>query len=480
MIQTEYFGAYTIELWEYMLLPVFLIIIFSISARIKNRRIEKEPYYKYYIPGVLAKVFGGLGLCFVYVYYYRGGDTIMYYESSWAMTNLFWDTPGDFFTVLFGDNTREHHSLFSNTTGFPYEYLYFDHRTFLVIRIVSPIMILCFKSYILSTVVLAWVAYSGLWRLFVLFCTYYKDLHLQFAIAILFFPSVVFWGSGILKDTITLSATCWFVYSFYKIFLQKKSRFKHTIALLLSGFLIVSIKPYIILTLLPGALSWVFFERINRIRNRFLKYMLIPVIFIACLGGALAVLSLLGNMLDKFSLDKVIETAVVTQNDLKQDYYQGNSFDIGEIDPSLAGIIAKAPLAITAGIYRPFLWDSNNAVMLISALENTFVLGLSLFLLIRIKVRRLLAIFFNNPLLLFCISYAVLFAFSIGLTTSNFGALVRFKIPYISFFISGLFILLYFNRKENRKLVKVAHEEMQEKSTGKKAAPMRQAAVSRR
>jgi len=47
----------------------------------------------------------------------------------------------------------------------------------------------------------------------------------------------------------------------------------------------------------------------------------------------------------------------------------------------------------------------------------------------------------KHEILFFCITFAVLFAFMIGLTTPNFGALVRFKIPLIPFFAAWLVIM---------------------------------------
>jgi hypothetical protein len=44
---------------------------------------------------------------------------------------------------------------------------------------------------------------------------------------------------------------------------------------------------------------------------------------------------------------------------------------------------------------------------------------------------------------MFCFSFAIFFAFSVGLTTSNFGSLVRYKIPATPFFMAALFIVRY-------------------------------------
>lgn len=461
MVKTEYYGYFTIEIWEYLLLPFFLFLILLISIRVRNRNIVKHPDYKYYIPGLFAKLGGSVLFCLIYIYYYSGGDTTAYYESAMAFANMFNKNFLNFFQVLFGDNTFENLSLFDTETGWPLRYMYFDSQTLMVIRIISPLMVLSFKSYLLCTILLSWLSYFGIWRLFRLFSEYYKPLTKQFAIAVLFIPSVVFWGSGILKDTITLSATCWFVYGVYRAFIQKKGIILYIIVTLLAAYFIVSIKPYIFITLLPGTLFWIFYERLLKIKNKALLAVYMPMIYIVSIIGGAFVLSKLGDTMAKFSLDRVLHTAAITQQDLKQGYYSANSFDIGEFDPTLPGIMSKAPAAITAGLFRPFLWDSGNIVMLFSALENTFILGLAFLLLVRIKILRLFRIIFKNPLLLFALSYSILFSFSVGLTTSNFGALVRFKIPFLPFFVCSLFILTYFMK--NKKLLTVEADQPKKK-----------------
>ena len=58
---------------------------------------------------------------------------------------------------------------------------------------------------------------------------------------------------------------------------------------------------------------------------------------------------------------------------------------------------------------------------------------------------------FQNHLLTFSFFFSILFAYSVGLTTSNFGALVRYKIPCIPFFIATLFIMKHLKKKELEK-----------------------------
>jgi hypothetical protein len=135
---------------------------------------------------------------------------------------------------------------------------------------------------------------------------------------------------------------------------------------------------------------------------------------------------------------------------LKQDYYGGHSFDIGEFDGTISGVFSKFPLAVTAGLFRPFIFEARNPVMFISGIENTFLLIFTLVFLFRVGPIKVLKYVSKEPLLLFSLTFAIFFAFGIGLSTSNFGALVRYKIPCIPFYLSSLYIIReHFLKQEN-------------------------------
>ncbi|MGZ4157304.1 MAG: hypothetical protein ACXVED_09085, partial [Bacteroidia bacterium] len=170
------------------------------------------------------------------------------------------------------------------------------------------------------------------------------------------------------------------------------------------------------------------------------------------IGLGFFVLTQMGGVLGVYSVDKVLDKAVASNFDQKQDYYGGNSFDIGDFEPTLPGVLSKAHLAIAATLFRPYLWDAKNPVMLLSALENTYILLLTIFLLIRLKFLGFFSLIGENPLLLFSVMFSLFFAFSVGLATSNFGSLVRLKIPCIPFFVSSLFVLKYLYDQKRKKV----------------------------
>ncbi|MFN6037989.1 MAG: hypothetical protein ACK452_05940, partial [Bacteroidota bacterium] len=324
----------------------------------------------------------------------------------------------------------------------PWSYLFNEARTLFLIKLMSPIVFICLNSYLLSSVVIATLSFIGVWKLYRLIVSYYPQYQKEIAIGLMFVPTVIFWGSGMLKDTITLSSFCWFVLGFEGFFIKRKNLIKNAIVFLISGYFILSIKPYILMAATPGMITWLLYAPVNRISNRLLKYITIPFILVASISLGVVLISSFGDRLGKFSLENIIETAAVTQDDLKRDYYKGSSFDIGKFEATPAGILSKAPEAISAGLFRPFIWESRNITTFLSGIENIFILGLVILTLIKMKIIGLFKYLFDHPLLLFFFLYSLLFAFSIGISTSNFGALIRFKIAFAPFFIT-LFLVLF-------------------------------------
>jgi hypothetical protein len=444
-------NTFVLTIFDLLFTPFLLLFIFFVGNYIRKKNERQQPLYKWYTRGLMVKCFGAIAVCLIYQFYYKDGDTVNYFMSSQALVNLFSKNSSVFFDIMKGNTTWENYSVFDNNTG--YCYMMFDKQAMVVVRLIVPLIMVSFQSFMVSSILLAWICYTGIWRLFLLFNEEFPALEKQFAISILFIPSVVFWGSGLLKDTITLSAVGWFTYSFYEFFIKKHFQIKFLIFIFIASFLLVSIKPYILFALLPGSVIWLVNERLVKLKSKFLRMFLAP--FFIATGVALGffILTKMGDTLGDYSVDKVLTKAVVSNKDQKSEYYGGNSFDIGEFDATAGSIARKAHLAIAATLFRPTLFDARNPVMLLSALENTYIMLLTLFLLMRLKFFGFFTLIGEKPLLLFSVIFSLFFAFSVGIATSNFGSLVRLKIPCIPFFVSSLFVLRYlYEQKFKKKL----------------------------
>ena len=160
---------------------------------------------------------------------------------------------------------------------------------------------------------------------------------------------------------------------------------------------------------------------------------------------------MLGDYLGEYALGQILNKAEKTQKDFAyNEAYGGNKIDIGEFNPSLGGILSKAPTAINVGLFQPYIWKSNNLVMAFAGLENLALLIFSLYVLFKVRLRRLLTSLFSHPLFIFSFLFALFFAFSVGLTTANYGALVRLRIPCMPFYLTALIILLQLKTKQGQ------------------------------
>ena len=427
--------------WDFVLMPFYLLIIYVVSNNIQKKNIVANPYYKYYKKGLFIKIGGGIALCLVYTLYYTDiTDTTGYFKSSISLLKLFSVDSDAYFSILRGNLTNQNRLAFTAETGWPWYYN--DPQAFFVVRLTNLFAFFGMQKYFLTTVLVAWVNYTGVWKLYVLFVDRFKNLDKNLAIAILFLPSVVFWGSGVLKDSFTLSATGWLVYSVYQVIIKKEKFIYHIITIGISSYLLISLKPYILFSVLLGLLVWFTFLGVNKIKYAFLKVIVFPILIILIWGlGSLAMLRIGTAIGGAYaSVDNMMEKAVVTQEDLTRAAYGTNSFDIGPFEASFNGILRKAPIAIVVGIFMPFIWQARSVLMIVSGLENFFYLIL-VALILKNSPFRILRVIFQNPFLLFCLAFSISFAFSIGLSTANFGALVRYKIPFLPFFVASLFII---------------------------------------
>lgn len=432
---------------DWYLFPLYLVFVFIIAVLIKIKNKPRFPYYKYFVPGIMAKVISGIILCLIYEYYYKGaGDTILYYHGSSALKDFFLKDYVNCLRFLFSPLSEENIINFFSYNDEKPVFLG-DPHSFFVVRLLLPINLLGLNSFISMTIIMAAISFSGIWKLYIVFISEFPKLEKEMAIAILFVPSVVFWGSGLLKDSITISAVGWFIYGLYFGILKGKKIIQNIVNVLVSSFLIICIKPYILFALIPGSTIWIFGTLSKNINNYILRTGF-GILFIALsIFSSYFILLQLGDNLGAYSIDNVFTKAVVTQQDMKKDYYEGNSFDIGIFDGSFSSLIKILPLAINAALFRPYIWEIKNLVMLLSGIENLIILSLTLFLLIKLKFIGFFLYIRNNRLLLFSILFSLFFAFSVGLSISNFGALVRLKIPCIPCYVASIFIIRDYYQK---------------------------------
>ncbi len=431
-----------IDLIDMMALPLYILAILFITYIVKVRYYHNSPMGKYLLWGVFVKMVSALAFAAVYIYHYDGiGDTFYYFEGAKPVQEAWLHSPDMGFRVL-GIKAGNFEPI-----TFPYTvrikgFWRGDGEMVSMCKIVGTIMVLGFQSYWLTTVLVAFVGFSGLWKLFRFFAELYPDLTKEAAFAVFFIPSALFWGSGILKDTICFGALGWVNWSLYQLVLGKNIT-KNLLTLILFSVIILSLKAYIIFAFIPGVAIWLILRFKPKSKAIVVKYTLTPFVVAIMTAGVFLGIQGISKSSSKYALDNVDKKVQGFHSDHgNEEYHQGASvYSLGEVEYSTAGYLKKFPLAVNVTYFRPYPWEISDPFQAISSLESLVFFYLFITTLIKVGIGRFFTAIVTNPEVGLCAAFALLFGFAVGLTAYNFGALVRFKIPALPYFIMMLMII---------------------------------------
>ncbi len=444
-------------LQDLILAPIYFAILYGLFSAFR-RNYTNKLNRNYFLQALQAKFAGAIALGLIYYYYYDGGDTTLYFELARYIRRSFYESPATFFRIVFGPMDPYDGSL-TPYVGANMFYAKRDAETFFFIRIISICNLISFDTYSVSAMLLATFSFIGSWAVYLVFIDVYPNLTKPLGWSILFIPSVVFWGSGMMKDSITLGSIGLVFYGFYHVFVKKKKSIsKGGIALAFGLFVIISVRAHYLYCLIPALMLWVYLKFRENIKSKALKIIATP--FLIVIGLVLGYFtSIKLNEESAYNIDNLATKTKVTSSYL-QDVGKGSAYNIGEYDGTISGMVRLFPQAVGTALFRPFLWEARNPVSLIASLESTLFLFLTLRLFYKVKFRRLIRIVFAEHLVFVSLAFAVAFSFSVGIASGNFGTLVRYKIQMMPFYLSALVIITNLTRKVKKQTVIVQRQRI--------------------
>ncbi|MEO1051786.1 MAG: hypothetical protein AAFX87_14245 [Bacteroidota bacterium] len=436
---------------DLLVTPILLIIIYVLAYIIRPYVTNKDTK-RYFIIALTLKFVGAISLGLIYQFYYGSGDTFGFTTyGSHYIWEAFTESPSAAFKLIFYEN-----EYMSDTFKYTSRMWYFnDTPSYFVVRVAGLIGILTFDTYSATAIFFALISFSGLWALFSILCKTYPNIHTQLAVAFFFVPSVLFWGSGVMKDTLALAALCWITYALIKIVYFKKSLLSSLILTVFGLYVIYIIKIYILLCYLPVVFVWLFLHYNKQIKSIALKAIVAPLLLaITVSAGYFGAVSITSQS-QKYSLDKLLLTAEVTarDNSLWTVRDEGSGYDLGDYDFTYQGVARKFFPAIWTTLFRPYFWEINSIVMALSAFEGLLLLMLTIYILFKSGLKRIVSKLISEPMLVFFLVFTMTFAFAVGISSGNFGSLVRYKIPILPFFLTAIFVISNFSRQTSTKEV---------------------------
>lgn len=426
-------------LQDLFLTPIYLLLLYGLAYAIRPS-ITNRYTKPYFIPALTVKIVGAIALGLIYTFYYKGGDTFNYYDQSSVIYKAFGDSFITGWKLLISDGSFDP-SIYKYSEQIPW--FAPGSNEYFVLRVAAVCGLLDFNTYTITAILFAVISFSGVWVMYITFVKTNPAAYKKFALGIFFIPSLFFWGSGLMKDSLCIGALGWLFYAFYRGAIQKRSILRCLFIGALACVPLIATKIYILLAFLPPALLWVFNENSSRIKSPLIRWLSKPVLL--GVGGVAAFFAIthLTAGDERFDLTKIGERSKITADYLYSVSIQqeGSAYSLGELDGTIGGMLKLAPQAIVVSLFRPFPWEARNPVMILSAIEAFAFLLFTLRIFYQSGFFSTIIIIARTPLLTLCFVFALIFAVAVGTSTSNFGTLVRYKIPLIPFYTCGLIIL---------------------------------------
>jgi hypothetical protein len=396
-------------------LPVMGWIVYRVS---KQEHTPGEVFW----PALAAKLLAGIALGLVYFQYYGTGDTLHYFNDGSTLAALAKNDAGAYVEFLWSSQPSQ-----------PLHGLQFQEpRALFMVKAVSVLSLVSFNNYWLIALYFSLISFLGSWFLVKQLWLHFPGREAPAAVAFLFFPSLVFWSSGVIKESLAMAALFFLTGMFLKLWFSERVPLYQWLVLLLAAWVAWHLKYYF---------AAIFFAvTITSLLYKFLVRMLRPARFttevFAWLLLFIIPLAVVMASRPNFYPSRIFN--VITEN-----YRSYNALSSPEdlihfktLSPDAWSMAMNAPWALFSGLFRPFFWEANNVLQMAAAVENLFLLVLSCIGLFSVaSVRRS-----SHRMLIFGAGvYILLLCVFITLSTPNFGTLSRYRAGYMPYFV---FLLL--------------------------------------
>jgi hypothetical protein len=414
------------QLMVYLFYPVifFVFLVWCFSRQLLTKKIGIN---KFVLPFFLfIHVLCGIGLSAIYTYYYPNrnlADTFKYFDDSKHLFALFHNDNKVFWKIFLGleelgeDVVKE---LSFTNNWFPNSRRTFfnDNRT--VIRMNTLLRFISFGNYYIHLLFFIVMGFVG--KIFI-YQTLKKYIptthHILWLFTVFLIPSVVFWTSGVLKEGPLFLLLGLIVYYLDKVYCSPKKTHNYLILLLLA-YLMVFIKFYVVLFMIP-AILWVIQVQLTQI-NKW-KLLIFNAIFY------ILIIQIWHWIHPRWSLLTILHAKKNDFEGLAQLEAANSYIQTYALDKNIVSFILNIPQGLFHALFQPLLWKCNTIFMWIAFFENTILLIFVLFLLFYSKQKQ------NTSHGIFALWYALCFLIITGMITPIAGSLVRYKIPALSFLL---------------------------------------------
>jgi hypothetical protein len=401
-----------------MLLVVVNILIIGGLIYFGYTRVEEASLKKIYFPAVVLKLMAGVSLGLVYLFYYEGGDTFNHFNNAAILQEYGFRSWHDFNAIFV-------RSDYAELSGFAYA---IQPQSAAFCKLIAITNLITGSNYWLTGMYFSLFAFSGLWFLSDSIARLEKK-GLFAVILLLFYPSLLFWSSGILKETLVVGAMGFLIGIIVDRVRGEKGSWWIILVILILLYFIFLFKYYVAALLGACLLAFFIFTIIqSKVRNPWTGLLFFTVLIFASLA-------LFSRVHPNLYSSRILQVIIDNYQAYAAISPPENMIVYHNLEASWSSVLINSPKALFSGLFGPLTFK-HNTFWVGNALENWGLLMITLtviFFQFRDRVRLL-------PILYFAIFYVLVLATLLAFAAPNFGTLVRYKVSFmpILFIIIGL------------------------------------------
>jgi hypothetical protein len=399
-----------------ILFAVVNLVLLSLVAYRVWRTSKESTIIQLFWPSLILKAAAGIGLGLIYLYYYKiPADTFSFFEDAKKLTELARTDFLSYLRFLFIDD--ETHPLWK-------EIVYFQSRALFMVKLTSLLGLITYDNYWIISLCFSMVSFFGAWKLTNVVVESFPSAKVGAIMAFLFFPSVVFWGSGVIKESIAMAALFILWAAVVEIWQRRKLSWWEWVLVVISAWLLWRLKYYYMAVFLPVSVAAIITRRLSQtwqVKSIAVKLLIWTAIFIVPLG-------IISSVRPNFYPTRILEVIVSNNREFNAMSEPDDVINYTSLEPSIGSIVRNVPRALVSGMFRPFPWEAHTMFQWLIAIENVLLLVLFVS-----SLGNLLKLSKSPHRLLLCsvVLYVVALCVFLALSTPNFGTLSRYRISFL-------------------------------------------------
>jgi hypothetical protein len=401
---------------EYILFVIYLFIgcwLITKLSFVKNSGLGN----KYILVLFLIKILAGLAIGWISLHVYgKGNDYWNVNRDGWIEYQLLWSDPKEYFTNIFHSQYEQGYSgVFDSFQSF-----WNDLRNNIITKVLSIFNIFSRGNYYINSIFFNFFGFLGHVAFYRIFIQLYKKQWPVIACCFLL-PSMLYFTSGVQKDSIIFTALGFLCYAVFKSLQVKNFNRRRILVIVFAFITLFLIRSYVLINIIPALVIWVVVAtyKLPPLKSFVVGYVVLGILFF----GSNSIVPSFNPLTTVTNKQAAFFTLPAASTQIELD----------TLHPNFKSFIKNTPQALNHLLMRPYPTEVPVKSQLPINIELIIYQVLFLlFLFVRTKREQN----HNDPFIVFGVFFALTMFLFIGYIMPNLGSIVRYRSIYLPFLLT--------------------------------------------